>query len=169
VIPEVFDYCPFLCGKCVTPTTASNTTAAVTTAPATAAPITTASATLSTAATNQITTASATTGQVTTGAQTTIAGTTTAQTTAPQTTKTQTTVSVTTGKPCTIACSYGMTLDPVTCLCSCLPGFSQPTCSTFNCSSSILDAAECALGKINLITFSFFEKCIWIDFITTCN
>ena len=40
-----------------------------------------------------------------------------------------------------------------------MPGFAQPTCTTFDCSSTIQDAAECALGLFDCTQQTDFASC----------
>ena len=40
-----------------------------------------------------------------------------------------------------------------------MPGFAQPTCTTFDCSSTIQDAAECSLGLFDCSQQIDFASC----------
>ena len=40
-----------------------------------------------------------------------------------------------------------------------MPGFAQPTCTTFDCSSTIQDAAECSSGLFDCSQQTDFASC----------
>ena len=124
-IPEIYNYCPFLCGKCST-TFISNSTSKVTTTTITYTAIITTSIPVSTNISIKTSVPGSTTSTLGTKINTTI-----------------NTSKFTTCAPLT--CSYAQIQNPMTCACTCLPGFSGTLCQFFNCSSSIQDASECVI------------------------